>query len=237
MPKATLIERNAVSNELYILQRGMLHVHAAAAEDGKASRKKFGAKAALRFRAVEKMGAFVGFYDPYDFRIRLPLEVVAQKLSQLFAINRLDLLDVLDAVGEGEANAVLKVLDDEKNLVLKALKVDRRSISVADPSSVPDLAAVAAEAEEDAMLGARSLYGQDRWRNEALDAVETDDDSEGEPGGFGPDSDSPSSAMGTFRRQQQDALELQQQQQHPTTTTTTATTATTTTSTATATAP
>ena len=147
MPKATLIERNAVSNELYILQRGMLHVHAAAAEDGKASRKKFGAKAALRFRAVEKMGAFVGFYDPYDFRIRLPLEVVAQKLSQLFAINRLDLLDVLDAVGEGEANAVLKVLDDEKNLVLKALKVDRRSISVADPSSVPDLAAVAAEAE------------------------------------------------------------------------------------------
>merc|ERR1712138_225159 len=99
----------------------MLHVHAAAAEDGKASRKKFGAKAALRFRAVEKMGAFVGFYDPYDFRIRLPLEAVAQKLSQLFAINRL---------------AVLKVLDDEKNLVLKALKVDRRSISVADPSSV-----------------------------------------------------------------------------------------------------
>ena len=51
-----------------------------------------------RMRVCERMGSFVGIYDPYDFTLRLPIEVTAVKLSQLFAVQRHDLIDVLEMV-------------------------------------------------------------------------------------------------------------------------------------------
>ena len=120
MPKATLIERNAVSNELYILQQGMLHVHAAAA-DGKASRKKFGAKAAPLPRCGED-GSLRRLLRPG----RLPHPAAARGggAEALAALRDQPPRPPRRARRrrQGEANAVLKVLDDEKNLVLKALR-------------------------------------------------------------------------------------------------------------------
>ena len=112
------------------------------------------AQAGLRVRVCERMGSFVGIYDPYafdasrtfsrlrspsiafselrwpslryDFTARLLLEVTAIKLSQLFAIQRHDLIDVLDKCGEVEANVVLLSLERERKIVLEALKVTSR---------------------------------------------------------------------------------------------------------------
>ena len=133
--KSILVEKYAIATHLFLLHRGALHITQGENED---ARKKSMArpgphikgKASLRVRVCERMGAFVGIYDPYDFSARLPLEVMAVKLSQLFAIERHDLIDTLEAVGESEANIVLQALEAEKKLVLDALKINRPAVSV-----------------------------------------------------------------------------------------------------------
>ena len=135
LPKSILVEKNSIATHLFLLHRGTLHVTLGdddTKKDGKKNDKgkKKGphmgkGKAALRMRVCERMGSFVGIYDPYEFTARLPLEVVAVKLSQLFAIQRHDLIDVMDMVGEFEAQIFLAALEHEKKTVLEALKYHR----------------------------------------------------------------------------------------------------------------
>ena len=138
--KSVLVERNSIATHLFLLHRGALHVtlgeelnasSPAKAKGGTPGQARRGSgphtkgKAMLRVRVCERMGAFVGVYDPYDVTVRLPLEVTAVKLSQLFAIQRIDLIDVMETVGDHEANKLYEALLHEKNVVLEALKYNR----------------------------------------------------------------------------------------------------------------
>jgi hypothetical protein len=129
LAKSVLVEKFAVPTHLFFLHRGSLNI--TLGEDLKARKSSVSGKGphlkgkvGLRVRPVERMGQFVGCYDPYEMA-RLPIEVKAVKLSQLFAIERHALVDVLEAVGMDEANAFLEVLAKEQETVLGALKFNR----------------------------------------------------------------------------------------------------------------
>jgi len=85
-------------------------------------------------RVCERMGSFVGIYDPYDYTARLPIEVTAVKLTQLFAIQRHELIDVVEAVGDTEASILLRALSNEQKTVLDALKFGRVSKKPVEPT-------------------------------------------------------------------------------------------------------
>ena len=160
LAKQCLVERNSIATHLFLLYRGTLHV--TLGEEGQpaltkqpsrkgdkgspppASRKASGphtkGKAMLRVRVCERMGAFVGIYDPYDITARLPLEVTAVKISQLFAIQRHDLIDVMEAIGEKESSTLQDALRKEQKTVLEALKYNRpeRATRVTKSETVTD---------------------------------------------------------------------------------------------------
>jgi len=114
---------------LFLLHRGALHItlgQQSGSEDHAKKGPHLKGKAGLRVRVCERMGGFVGIYDPYDFSARLPIEVEAVKLTQVFAIERHALIDVFDHVGSDEASGVLAALMKEQQLVLEALKFNRQ---------------------------------------------------------------------------------------------------------------
>ena len=157
-----LVEHSSIATHLFFLHRGALHITLGEGEaaDGAKGKKKGGGKspgkkgphlkgkAMLLRRVVERMGSFVGIYDPYDFTARMPIEVVAVKLCQLFAVARHDLIDVLERVGERESHVLLAALDHEKHLVFEALKINRPDYRLLPPppAAAPEAAGSEAEA-------------------------------------------------------------------------------------------
>ena len=144
LAKSVLVESFTIATHLFLLHRGALHItlgddKAAEGADGKSSKvgntkgPHIKGKAMLLRRVCERMGSVCGIYDPYDFTARLPIEVVSVKLSQLFAIPRHDLIEVLDRVGEYESRVVLAALDHERHLVYAALKINRHDARLAPP--------------------------------------------------------------------------------------------------------
>jgi hypothetical protein len=129
LAKSILVEKFAVATHLFLLHRGALHI-TLGQQNGAENHARKGphlkGKAGLRVRVCERMGGFVGIYDPYDFSARLPIEVEAVKLTQIFAIERHALIDVFDHVGSDEASGVLAALMKEQQLVLEALKFNRQ---------------------------------------------------------------------------------------------------------------
>lgn len=131
LAKSRLVERHAVATHLFLLHRGNLHVRLAS-EDEDARRRSLTDKGPhlkgkhqMRIRVCERMGSFMGIYDPFDFTTRLPFEVVAVKVSQLFAIERHQLIDVLEHVGPEQSAIILEALQKEQGMVLEALKHNR----------------------------------------------------------------------------------------------------------------
>ena len=105
LAKAQLVESHSIATHLFILRRGALTVTlgidpASAAVNTSAGQSmalvRSRTKGNLRFRALEQPGCFCGIYDPYDFHVRLPLEVIAVKHSQLFSVGRHELINVLE---------------------------------------------------------------------------------------------------------------------------------------------
>ena len=74
---------------------------------------------------------------PYDFTTRRQVEVTAVKLSQLFAIQRHDLIDVIEHVGKEDADSFLAALAKEQSMVLDALKVNRKG-KKAEAAAAPE---------------------------------------------------------------------------------------------------
>jgi hypothetical protein len=135
LPKAVLVEEHEVATHLFVLHRGSLQAtlgeRSAAAEEEtqKAQPSKGNLKRSLRFRVIEKRGAFVGLYDPHAAHTRLPLRVVALKLSQLFAIERHDLSEVLGSSIASDRQRILEALKREEALVMEAIKANRKRVS------------------------------------------------------------------------------------------------------------
>ncbi|KAL1496257.1 hypothetical protein AB1Y20_016220 [Prymnesium parvum] len=104
-------------------------------ESGSETRsKKEGSKTRPRFRPIEQPGDFVGLYDPFDGKTRVPFEVVAIKTSQFLAIDRHSLADVLDDIHEDEANAFLSVLKREYEVVMQSIRARRAHCCTGSPT-------------------------------------------------------------------------------------------------------
>ena len=71
----------AIATHLFFLHRGALHVTSGqkGEEEDEGKGPHYRGKKQLRVRVCERMGSFVGIYDPYSYTARLPIEVIAAR--------------------------------------------------------------------------------------------------------------------------------------------------------------
>jgi len=135
LAKSVLVASMAIATHLFFLHRGALHVTSGqkGEEEDEGKGPHYRGKKQLRVRVCERMGSFVGIYDPYSYTARLPIEVTAVKLTQLFAIQRHELIEVVEGVGELEAEILLRALAAEQKTVVDALKFGRETSRKGEP--------------------------------------------------------------------------------------------------------
>lgn len=164
-----VVGHDELARELLVLVKGSLQISlpsskkggkmaAMGADDG-GRNSRHSKKNLMQFRMLEKKGGITGLWSPYDSGLRYPFEVQAKEFTTMLNIGRQALLEVMGTFDQDRPK-IQKVLDQEFDLVKKALRLDGgRGTSVRESkgvstreSAAEEEAAAVAKAEEEAEL-------------------------------------------------------------------------------------